>query len=238
MKSVPFVAHIAPIETLTPQRPPDAASTSSRDRGRLFFMGDVRADTQLQLDAEGIARYIEARTGARVALQKPRVFDETWFATARAAFAVLATGAALQTLSAGVLADKRLWLMGLFALYFFTVSGGWWCLIKGAPLLIRIPPELNDDGTQVDPSAETQIEFYAGREAQLGIEGYSAGALYAAFGTGVAALAHYVPWVRTARGRRALGYGALALSTWAATELVEWYSWKRGEYSPRIVGLV
>mmetsp|Transcript_31696 Transcript_31696/g.70465 ORF Transcript_31696/g.70465 Transcript_31696/m.70465 type:complete len:344 (+) Transcript_31696:1411-2442(+) len=114
-----------------------------------------------------------------------------------------------------IVQHPTIWAIGALAVFWFSVSGGMFNIIRGMPMFIY------------DKSGKMQL-FINSRQAQLGAEGFIMGTGYLIFSGAIALLTFAVPKVRNDGLRRILAYGLAILSAYAAVQLLQTYQWKSG----------
>eukprot|EP00897_Mesotaenium_endlicherianum_P000096 jgi/Mesen1/10087/ME000074S09424 len=116
--------------------------------------------------------------------------------------------------------DSRWWcLMGL-AVYFFSVSGGMFNIIRGMPFSMQ------------DRQTPGKVQyFYKGSGMQLGAEGFTVGGLYTAVGLLIALACHVVPKVESRKTQRVLMLICIAGSAVAIRSVLALQQWKSGYWA-------
>jgi oligosaccharyltransferase complex subunit gamma len=110
---------------------------------------------------------------------------------------------------------QALYAAGALVIYWFSVSGGMFNIIRGVPLV------------GYDARKRQAMLFMAG-QGQLGAEGFIMGSLYTLVGLAVAGLIFIVPKVKDAQARRYAAYGLLALAFLAFRSVTANHLWKTG----------
>ncbi|CAI5459135.1 unnamed protein product [Closterium sp. Yama58-4] len=180
-------------------------------RDEVFF-----CDVELQVNARaGHGLPVRARHGRRLRqvpaggggvdvgpIERPPKVSSTQVIV----IAVLAVVAAPFVLRALVttrtpLHEAATWCVVGVGVYFFSVSGGMFNIIRGMPLFV---PDHQHPGRFT--------YFYGGGGAQFGAEGFTIGALYTTVGLLVAFATHVAPRMRSAWAQRALLFIAMGVA--------------------------
>ncbi|GJP30786.1 hypothetical protein CLOM_g15968 [Closterium sp. NIES-68] len=101
------------------------------------------------------------------------------------------------------------WCVLGVAIYFFSVSGGMFNIIRGMPLFVP---------NHQHPGKFTY--FYSGSGAQFGAEGFAVGALYTVVGLLVAFVTHAAPRIRSGWAQRALVFVAMGVAAGSVRQVV------------------
>ncbi|KAK1368414.1 putative dolichyl-diphosphooligosaccharide--protein glycosyltransferase subunit 3B [Heracleum sosnowskyi] len=113
--------------------------------------------------------------------------------------------------------DWTVWLSGALFLYFFSVSGTMFNLIRQMPMFISD----RDDPNKL-------VFFYQGSELQFGVEGFVVGFLYTIVGLLLAFVTHFLVRVRSVKAQKLLMIVVLLVSFWAVKKVVFLDNWKTG----------
>ncbi|KAL8103937.1 hypothetical protein AgCh_028228 [Apium graveolens] len=116
-----------------------------------------------------------------------------------------------------MLHDWKVWLAGAVFVYFFSVSGAMFNIIRKMPMVI---PDRNDPNKLVF--------FYQGSGMQLGAEGFTIGFLYTIVGLLLALMTHVLVRVRSVNAQRLVMIVALFVSFLAVNRVVLLDNWKTG----------
>lgn len=111
--------------------------------------------------------------------------------------------------------DPRVWCVGGLLVYWASVSGVMFNIIRGMPFS---HPDQGD--------RSRTVYFYKGTGAQLGAEGFAAGGLYSIVGLLLALTTHVAPRVGSLAVKRGLVIACVAGSYFAVKQLVVLESWK------------
>ncbi|XP_073308106.1 probable dolichyl-diphosphooligosaccharide--protein glycosyltransferase subunit 3B [Primulina huaijiensis] len=186
---------------------------------------DLKADT-IQMEAsdfsrlaESMAEFIESRTKLSVGpINRPGVVSkkQIFFAVA---VVLIWIPFFLKKLIAGntFLHDKNIWMAGAIFVYFFSVSGAMFNIIRKMPMFMM---DRQDPGKLVF--------FYQGSGMQLGAEGFSVGFLYTIVGLLLAFVTHAMVRLRNRTVQRVLMIFVLFTSFWAVKKVVFLDNWKTG----------
>ncbi|XP_047323424.1 probable dolichyl-diphosphooligosaccharide--protein glycosyltransferase subunit 3B [Impatiens glandulifera] len=116
-----------------------------------------------------------------------------------------------------ILHDRRVWLAGAVFVYFFSVSGIMYNVIRKTPLFLT---------NKTNPSMISF--FYKGSGIQLGAEGFAIGSLYTIVGLLVALVTHVVVKVKDVNLQRFVMLTCLFICFWAVKKVVFLDNWKTG----------
>jgi oligosaccharyltransferase complex subunit gamma len=186
---------------------------------------DVKADSH-QMDAgdfsrlaDSMAEFIEAKTSLVVGqIHRPPIISKK-----QVAFLILTFLACLPFMVKKVirgdtlLHDWKIWLAGAVFIYFFSVSGSMYNIIRKMPMFMA---------DQKDPSK--LIFFYQGSGMQLGAEGFAIGFLYTIVGVMLAFMTHGLVLVKNVTAQRIVMSIALLISFLAVKKVVQLDNWKTG----------
>ncbi|XP_073028707.1 probable dolichyl-diphosphooligosaccharide--protein glycosyltransferase subunit 3B [Primulina eburnea] len=186
---------------------------------------DLKGDT-IQMEAsdfsrlaESMAEFIESRTKLSVGpINRPPVVSkkQIFFAVA---VVLIWTPFFLKKLVAWntFLHDKNIWMAGAIFVYFFSVSGAMFNIIRKMPMFMM---DRQDPGKLVF--------FYQGSGTQLGAEGFSVGFLYTIVGLLLAFVTHAMVRLRNRTVQRVLMIFVFFTSFWAVKKVVFLDNWKTG----------
>ncbi|GAB2259692.1 hypothetical protein Droror1_Dr00010547 [Drosera rotundifolia] len=186
------------------REPKEAAQVDQGDLGRI---------------AESIVGLIESKTGIKIGrIERPPLVSRTQMAVLVAVVLVLSPYL-IKKVVAGetLLHDYKFWLFGAVFVYFFSVSGTMFNIIRKMPMFI---PDRNEPGKLVF--------FYQGSGMQLGAEGFAVGFLYTVVGVVLALVTHGVVRIRNVNVQRTLMIAAMFVSVWAVRKVVYLDNWKTG----------
>ncbi|XP_050213142.1 probable dolichyl-diphosphooligosaccharide--protein glycosyltransferase subunit 3B [Mercurialis annua] len=125
----------------------------------------------------------------------------------------------IKKLSTGqtLLQDWKIWLCGAVFVYFFSVSGAMFNIIRKMPMFL---------GDRNDPNK--LIFFYQGSGMQLGAEGFAIGFLYTVVGLLLAFMTHVLVLAKNVTVQRLVMVVSLVFSFWAVNEVIFLDNWKTG----------
>ncbi|CAI5532396.1 unnamed protein product [Closterium sp. Naga37s-1] len=172
--------------------------------------------------ADGFAKFLQAAGGVDVGpIERPPKVSSTQVVV----IAVLAVVAAPFVLRALVttrtpLHEAATWCVVGVCVYFFSVSGGMFNIIRGMPLFV---PDHKHPGRFT--------YFYGGGGAQFGAEGFTIGALYTTVGLLVALATHVAPRMRSAWAQRVLLFVAMGVAAASVRQVVQLDHAKQGYWS-------
>lgn len=116
-----------------------------------------------------------------------------------------------------LLHNQNVWMAGAVFVYFFSVSGTMFNIIRKMPMVLVNKQD-----------ASKLVFFYKGFGSQLGAEGFTIGFLYTAVGMLLAFVTHALVRVESKSLQRVLMVGALLGSFWAVNMVVYLDNWKTG----------
>lgn len=116
-----------------------------------------------------------------------------------------------------ILHEKHVWMAGAVIVYFFSVSGTMFNIIRKMPIFMV---------DRQDPSK--LVFFYQGSGMQLGAEGFAVGFLYTIVGLLLAFVTHVLVRVRNRTVQRLFMIFAMFVSFWAVKKVVFLDNWKTG----------
>ncbi|KAL7103008.1 hypothetical protein ACP275_08G153600 [Erythranthe tilingii] len=186
---------------------------------------DVKTDS-IQMDAsdfsrlaESMAEFIESRTKLSVGpINRPPAVSRKQILFLLAVVLIW-TPFFIKKLLTGktIFHEKNLWMAGAIFIYFFSVSGAMFNIIRKMPMFMA---------DRQDPSK--LVFFYQGSGMQLGAEGFSIGFLYTIVGLMLAFVTHVLVRVKNKNVQRVLMISMLIVSFWAVKKVVFLDNWKTG----------
>ncbi|XP_057796912.1 probable dolichyl-diphosphooligosaccharide--protein glycosyltransferase subunit 3B [Salvia miltiorrhiza] len=186
---------------------------------------DVKTDS-VQMDAadysrlaDSMAEFIESRAKLTVGpIHRPPVVSKKQIAFIVVVILIW-TPFFLKKLIAGntIFHDKNIWMAGAVFVYFFSVSGAMFNIIRKMPIFIA---------DRQDPSK--LVFFYQGSGMQLGAEGFSIGFLYTIVGLLLAFVTHVLVRVKNKTVQRVVMLFVLFVSFWAVKKVIFLDNWKTG----------
>ncbi|KAL3627558.1 hypothetical protein CASFOL_028921 [Castilleja foliolosa] len=169
--------------------------------------------------AESMAEFINSNTNLSVGpINRPPPISKTQIYILIAAVLVW-TPFLIKKLISGntILHEKTAWMAGAIFVYFFSVSGTMFNVIRKMPLFLV---------DKQDP--DKLVFFYKGSGMQLGAEGFAVGFLYTIVGLLLAFVVHGLVWVSNRAAQRLMMMIAMFVSVWAVREVVFLDNWKTG----------
>ncbi|CAH1439998.1 unnamed protein product [Lactuca virosa] len=115
---------------------------------------------------------------------------------------------------------KRIWMLGIMFVYFFSVSGSMFILIRKVPLFVMDRKDTNK-----------LIFFYKGVGMQFGVEGLYVGFLFMTVGLLLPFITRVIVRIKDSMIQRATMVSAMIVSFWAVREVVGLNHWKTGYYA-------
>ncbi|KAK6154657.1 hypothetical protein DH2020_008905 [Rehmannia glutinosa] len=186
---------------------------------------DLKSDS-IQMDAsdlsrmaESMAEFIESRTKLSVGpINRPPIISKKQIMFI-VAVVLIWTPFFVKKLISGntIFNDKNIWMAGAIFVYFFSVSGAMFNIIRKMPMFMA---------DRQDPSK--LVFFYQGSGMQLGAEGFSIGFLYTIVGLLLAFVTHVLVRVKNRTAQRLVMIFVLFVSFWAVKKVVFLDNWKTG----------
>ncbi|KAL4562489.1 hypothetical protein LXL04_034695 [Taraxacum kok-saghyz] len=115
--------------------------------------------------------------------------------------------------------DKRISIVGTMFVYFFSISGSMFILIRRIPLFVM---------DRKDPNK--LIFFYKGPGMQFGAEGVYVGFLFTVVGLLLVCITRVIVRIKDSMIQRAAMASVMIVSFWAVREVVGLNNWKTGYY--------
>lgn len=169
--------------------------------------------------ADSMSEFIESRTKLSVGpINRPPAISKKQIVFLVAVVLIL-TPFFLKKLISGntILHDKNIWMVGAVFVYFFSVSGAMFNIIRKMPMFLA---DRQDPGKLVF--------FYQGSGMQLGAEGFTIGFLYTVVGLLLAFVTHVLVRVKNRTVQRVLMMFVLFVSFWAVKKVIFLDNWKTG----------
>ncbi|XP_010492985.1 PREDICTED: probable dolichyl-diphosphooligosaccharide--protein glycosyltransferase subunit 3A [Camelina sativa] len=167
--------------------------------------------------AESMAEFVERLTKLTVGpIQRPPFLSKTQIGII-VALIIISAPVLIKKILKGetLLHDRRIWLTGAVLVYFFSVSGTMFNIIREMPLYVK------DDEDQ-----SKFVFFIEGSEMQLGVEGYTVGFLYTVVGLLLAFVTNVLVRVKNLNEQRMSMLLSLVISFWAVRQVVYLDNWK------------
>ncbi|XP_078437171.1 putative dolichyl-diphosphooligosaccharide--protein glycosyltransferase subunit 3 [Wolffia australiana] len=169
--------------------------------------------------AESMADFLESKTGIDLGpIQRPPFISGRQMAFLGFLGIVSAPFLVRRIVSGDtMLHDPRIWMVGAVFIYFFSVSGAMFNVIRGMPMFMM---DRNDPNKFVF--------FFQGSGMQLGAEGFTIGFLYTIVGLMMALVTHGLVKLRSATAQRVLMGLIMIVSLWAVRKVIYLDNWKTG----------
>ncbi|GAQ79061.1 Oligosaccharyltransferase complex [Klebsormidium nitens] len=168
--------------------------------------------------AEGIASFVEARTKLKVGeIVRPPPLSKLQVSLILAAVLLLGPYIGYKVLSLPAVQEPKLWAIAAIGVYYFSVSGGMYNIIRGIPWATA-----DERGKPVF--------FHQGQGYQLGGEGFYAGLFYLVTSLLLFIMTYVVPRLKSKSSQRIWSAICLFLGFWVVTQFVALYKWKSGYY--------
>jgi oligosaccharyltransferase complex subunit gamma len=183
----------------------------------------LKRDDVLQIEQLGhypittddLSDFVKEKTGVDVGkVEKPSPMQNPLFPLF--AISILGFGAwvGYKLYYAPFMQHKVLYVLGALLVFWFSVSGGMFNIIRNMPMVT------------VDPNTKQPVYFM--HQGQLGMEGFAMGSLYTGFGLCFAVIVYLGPCLKNPTQQRYLCYTAMAVALWCIGKLVGIYRWKTG----------
>lgn len=169
--------------------------------------------------AESMAEFVESKAEITIGpIARPPLLSKTQMGVIVALFLISLPYFIKKALSGKTfLHEKSIWMAGSIFVYFFSVSGAMFNIIRKMPMFMA---------DRQDPTK--LVFFYQGSGMQLGAEGFSVGFLYTIVGLLLAFATHVLVRVRNKTAQRFLMIFMLFVSFWAVKKVVQLDNWKTG----------
>ncbi|XP_068664768.1 probable dolichyl-diphosphooligosaccharide--protein glycosyltransferase subunit 3B [Aristolochia californica] len=113
--------------------------------------------------------------------------------------------------------DHKVWMAGALFVYFFSVAGAMYNIIRKTPMFLA---DRNDPARL--------IFFHQGSGMQLGAEGFAVGFLYTVVGLLLGFVTHALVRLRNQKLQRGFMLFAILVSFWAVRKVIYLDNWKTG----------
>ncbi|KAL3624977.1 hypothetical protein CASFOL_031645 [Castilleja foliolosa] len=113
--------------------------------------------------------------------------------------------------------QKNVWMAGAIFVYFFSVSGGMFNIIRKMPMYMM---------DRENPSKT--VYFYQSSGMQLGVEGFTIGFLYTIVGVSLGIVTHVLVRVKNMNVQRGIMIFAMCVSLFAVRKVIFLDNWKTG----------
>ncbi|KAG8385708.1 hypothetical protein BUALT_Bualt03G0073300 [Buddleja alternifolia] len=184
---------------------------------------DLKTDP-IQMDAadfsrlaESMAEFIASKTKLNVGpIIRPPIISKNQIIFIIAAVLVWTPFIVKKLISGNtILHDKNIWMGGAIFIYFFSVSGAMFNIIRKMPMFVV---------DRHDP--DKLVFFYKGSGMQFGAEGFTIGFLYTMVGLLLAFMTHMMVKVRNTNVQRVAMIVTLFVLFWAVKKVVLLDNWK------------
>ncbi|KAF7094273.1 hypothetical protein CFC21_096594 [Triticum aestivum] len=169
--------------------------------------------------ADSMVEFVEARTGLEVGpIVRPPLVSRNQMILLGLLF-LISIPFGIKRIMEGdtLLHDRKLWMAGALFVYFFSVSGGMYGIIRHTPMFIT---------DREDPNK--LVFFYQGSGMQLGAEGFAVGFLYTLVGLMIAVMTHLLVKVESLQTQRFAMLAIMAVGWWAVRKVIYLDNWKTG----------
>ncbi|KAL6523792.1 putative dolichyl-diphosphooligosaccharide--protein glycosyltransferase subunit 3B [Orobanche gracilis] len=169
--------------------------------------------------AESMSEFIESRTHLSVGpIARPPIVSKKQIVFILAVVLLWTPFLIKKVLSGKTfLHEKNVWMAGAVFVYFFSVSGAMFNIIRKMPMFMT---------DRQDPSKF--VYFYQGSGMQLGTEGFTVGFLYSVVGLLLAFVTHVLVKVKNRTVQRFFMIFVLLVSYWAVKKVIFLDNWKTG----------
>ncbi|EMS48989.1 hypothetical protein TRIUR3_02763 [Triticum urartu] len=160
--------------------------------------------------ADSMVEFVEARTGLEVGpIVRPPLVSRNQMILLGLLF-LISIPFGIKRIMEGdtLLHDRKLWMAGALFVYFFSVSGGMYGIIRHTPMFIT---------DREDPNK--LVFFYQGSGMQLGAEGFAVGFLYTLVGLMIAVMTHLLVKVESLQTQRFAMLAIMAVGWWAVRKV-------------------
>lgn len=177
---------------------------------------EVMPTTGYPWSAEAIAEWVLERSGVAVGeIKRPTLISTRLMPLLSLAVLACVAFVGYHLYYASFMRHQWLYALGAIAVYWFSVSGGMFNIIRGVPLV------------GFDHRKRQSMLFMPG-QGQLGAEGFIMGSLYTTVGLAVAALIILAPKVKDPNTQRVAAYGIILVAFMAFRLVTSNHLWKTG----------
>jgi len=169
--------------------------------------------------ADSMAEFVESRTGLEVGpIVRPPLLSRNQIILLGILF-LISIPFMIKRIIEGetLLHDRRVWMAGALFVYFFSVSGGMYGIIRHTPMFLT---------DRADPNK--LVFFYQGSGMQLGAEGFAVGFLYTLVGLMIAGVTHLLVRVESLQTQRFAMLAVMVIGWWAVRKVIYLDNWKTG----------
>ncbi|KAI3510335.1 hypothetical protein L1887_17247 [Cichorium endivia] len=171
--------------------------------------------------AESLAGFIESKTGLPIGrIDRPPIVSKSQFGLLIGGF-LISIPFMIKKILLGETPfhKKRIWMFGVMFVYFFSISGSMFIMIRRIPLFIM---------DRNDPNRA--IFFYKGPGMQFGAEGVYVGFLVTIVGLLLSFITRVLVGMKDLMIQRVAMVSAMFVSFWAVREVVGLNHWKTGYF--------
>ncbi|KAJ7539479.1 hypothetical protein O6H91_11G096000 [Diphasiastrum complanatum] len=169
--------------------------------------------------AEGMAAFLESKTKQKAGqIIRPPLISKSTILLLTSGLLVAAPFVIKMLAAQNTpLHNPQVWCIGALLVYFFSVSGGMFNIIRHMPLFV---PDRNNPGSL--------MYFLEGSEMQLGAECLFVGLLYTAVGLILASVSHILVHLQSKNTQRWIMLLGMVVSYFAVRRVVALNNWKTG----------
>ena len=184
-----------------------------------FKASEEMAQGQFPRNAEGLASFVTAKTKQACGpIERPPPLSKAQMWALGVVFvAVTPFIYKVMTHPDSPMREPALYCVFVLVIYFFSVSGGMFNIIRNIPLFMQ---DRNNPGKI--------MFFYQGSGMQLGTEGFVVGFMYTVVGVLLAFVTHVAPQIRSKIAQRTLMLVITAIGFLAVRKVVALDNWKTG----------
>lgn len=200
-------------------------ATLSADKGSIEIAASLRlTESGHEMDRDGMAQFVQEGTGQGVAKAREDSFrDWKLFPFAMLSLVALALRGVVAAVRSGAATSRSAWLTGSALVWWFSMSGGMYNIIRKVPVY------------QVDPRTGSKVFFTKSFGVQLGAEGMYIAASYLVAGFAVVVLTHVAPLISYKALQRIAAYLCAFFFAASSVTAHSLYQAKTG-YPLRVVG--
>ncbi|KAI3829372.1 hypothetical protein L1987_03495 [Smallanthus sonchifolius] len=169
--------------------------------------------------AESVADFINLKTKISIgAIHRPPIVSKTQLGFVIGGFLIWLPFLIKKVITGEtVFHNKKIWICGTVFVYFFSVSGSMFILIRRIPLFVM---DRNDPNSL--------IFFFKGHGMQFGAEGMCVGFLFTVVGLLLSLVTRVVVRMKDSMRQRVTMVSTMIVSFWAVKQVVGLSHWKSG----------
>ncbi|GJU73827.1 probable dolichyl-diphosphooligosaccharide--protein glycosyltransferase subunit 3B [Tanacetum coccineum] len=169
--------------------------------------------------AESMANFIESKTGLSIGrIHRPPMLLKMQLGVVIVGFFIWVPFMINKVIAGEtIFHNKKVWIFGTIFVYFFSVSGSMFILIRRIPLFVI---------DRKDP--DKAVFFFKGNGMQFGSEGMCIGFLFTIVGLLLAFITRVVVTIKESMMQRLAMISAMIVSFWAVKEVARLDHWKTG----------